>query len=165
MQKTIPFLIAAILFGNKLMAQTKSKTMKSQLEENKALVLRFNKEFIEQGNMKSFKELVSDDVINHAAPAGTPSGPESMRYFIMDILRKGFPDIKVEIFDQVAEGDKVTTRKALHATHTGEFMGIPPTNKQVTFLVIDIIRLQDGKYAEHWGISNIPEVTKALTEK
>lgn len=139
--------------------------MKSQLEENKALVLRFNKEFIEQGNMKSFKELVSDDVINHAAPAGTPSGPESMRYFIMDILRKGFPDIKVEIFDQVAEGDKVTTRKALHATHTGEFMGIPPTNKQVTFLVIDIIRLQDGKYAEHWGISNIPEVTKALTEK
>jgi len=139
--------------------------MKSQLEENKAVVVRFNKEFIEQGNMKSFKELVSDAVINHAAPAGTPAGPESMRYFIIDVLRKGFPDIKVEIFDQVAEGDKVTTRKALHATHTGEFMGIPPTNKQVTFLVIDIIRLQDGKYAEHWGMSNIPEVIKTLTEK
>ena|SRR5437868_7415624 len=168
MQKAIVFLTAGLL-GYPIMAQTKSQNqssiMKSQLEENKAVVLRFNKEFIEQGNMKSFKELVGDDVINHAAPAGTPSGPESMRYFIIEVLRKGFPDITVEIFDQVAEGDKVVTRKALHATHTGEFIGISPTNKKVTFLVIDIIRLHNGKYAEHWGISNIPEVIKTLMEK
>jgi predicted ester cyclase len=168
MQKSILFL-AAILFSNQLAAQTKSSnqssTMKSQLEENKTVVLRFNKEFIEQGNMESFKELVNDNVINHAAPAGTPSGPESMRYFIVEVLRKGFPDIKVEIFDQVAEGDKVVTRKALHATHTGEFMGIAATNKKVTFNVIDIIRIENGKYAEHWGISNIPEVLKMLNEK
>src|SRR5882672_11965050 len=161
MQKTILFL-TAILFGYPIMAQTtlsnQSKTMKSLQEENKAVVLRFNKEFIEQGNMKSFKELVSDDVINHAAPAGTPSGPESMRYFIVEVLRKGFPDIKVEIFEQVTEGDMVSTRKALHATHTGEFMGIPPTNKKVTIQVIDMVKLRNGKYAEHWGISNIPEV-------
>ncbi|HEV8515970.1 MAG TPA: ester cyclase [Cyclobacteriaceae bacterium] len=139
--------------------------MKSQVEENKAVVLRFNKEFIEQGNMKSFKELVSDQVINHAAPAGTPSGPESMRYFIIEVLRKGFPDIKVEILDQVADGDRICSRKALSGTHTGEFMGLAPTNKKVTFNVIDIIRIENGKYAEHWGISNIPEVLKTLSEK
>lgn len=139
--------------------------MKSQLEQNKETVIRFNKEFIEQGNMQSFKELVADDVVNNAAPAGTPRGPESMRYFIVEVLRKGFPDIKVEIFDQVAEGDKVTTRKALHATHTGEFMGIAASHKKVTFQVIDIIRLRDGKYVEHWGISNIPEVMKMISEK
>lgn len=139
--------------------------MKSLLEQNKEAVVRFNKEFIEQGNMQSFKELVADDVINHAAPAGTPHGPESMRYFIMEVLRKGFPDIRTELFDQVAEGDKVTTRKALHGTHTGEFMGIAPTHKKVTFHVIDMVRLRDGKYAEHWGMSNIQEVMKMITEK
>jgi predicted ester cyclase len=64
-----------------------------------------------------------------------------MIYFIFEILRKGFPDITVDIFDQVAEGDKVTTRKTLKGTQTGEFMGIPPSNKKVTFNVIDIIRL------------------------
>jgi len=168
MQKTILFL-TVILLGYPTMAQpttsNQSKTMKTLQEENTAVVLRFNKEFIEQGNMKSFKELVGDDVINHAAPAGTPSGPESMRYFIIEVLRKGFPDIKVEIFDQVAEGDMVSTRKALHATHSGEFMGIPPTNKKVTFQVIDMVKIRDGKYVEHWGISNIPEVMKTLTEK
>jgi predicted ester cyclase len=138
--------------------------MESLLERNKAIVLRFNKEFIEQGNMKSFKELVADNVINHAAPAGAPNGRESMSNFILEILRRGFSDIFVEIFDQVAEGDKVTTRKALHARHTGEFMGLSATDKRVTIHVIDIIRLQDGKYAEHWGISNIPNVVKILAE-
>jgi predicted ester cyclase len=144
---------------------TNKKTMESLLEQNKAIVLRFNKEFIEQGNMQSFKELVADNVINHSAPAGTPAGPESMSYFILEILRKGFPDLTVEIFDQIAEGDKVTTRKALHATHTGEFMGISATNKKVTINVIDIIKLRDGKYVEHWGISNIPDIIKMLSEK
>jgi steroid delta-isomerase-like uncharacterized protein len=137
--------------------------MNSKTEQNKAIVRRFNYEFIERGNMDSFKELVADDVYNHSAPAGGPTGPESMIYFIKEVLRKGFPDIKAEIFDQVAEGDRVTTRKALHATHTGEFMGIPPSNKKVTIHVIDIIRLRDGKYVEHWGISNLPEVIAEIT--
>jgi predicted ester cyclase len=141
------------------------KVMKSLLDQNKAVVLRFNKEFIEQGNMQSFRELVADDVINHAALPGAPNGRESMSYFILEILRRGFSDISVEIFDQVAESDKVTTRKALHARHTGEFMGVAATNKNVSIDVIDIIRLRDGKYAEHWGLSNIPSVLKMLTEK
>jgi predicted ester cyclase len=135
------------------------------LEENKAIVKRFNKEVIEQGNIKSFNELVAGDVINHSAPAGAPNGPASMSYFIMEVLRKGFSNITVEILDQIAEGDKVTTRKALHATHTGEFLGIPPSNKKVTIVVIDIIRLKDGKYAEHWGMSNLSDIAKIISEK
>ena len=55
-------------------------------EQNKAAVIRFNKEFIEAGNMETFAELVSNDLINHSAPAGAPNGPESMVYFIQGIL-------------------------------------------------------------------------------
>ncbi len=138
--------------------------MQTTTEKNKAAVLRFNTEFIEQGNMNSFKELVSDTVINHAAPAGTPSGPESMTHFL-SLLRTGFPDIKVEILDQIAEGDKVTTRKILNGTHKGEFFGIPATEKKVNIHVIDIIRLKDGKYVDHWGISNLSDVMTQLAAK
>ena len=134
-------------------------------EQNKAAVIRFNREVIEQGNMDSFNELVATKVINHAAPVGTPNGPDSMSYFLFGILRKGFSNIKVDILDQVAEGDKVTTRKAIHATHTGDFMGIPATNKIVSINVIDIIRLENARYAEHWGISNIPEVIATLSQR
>jgi predicted SnoaL-like aldol condensation-catalyzing enzyme len=136
--------------------------MQTITEQNKAVVNRFNRECIEDGNMDSFKELLAHDVINHAAPAGTPPGRESMIYFITEVLRKGFPSIEVEILDQVAEGDRVTTRKALHTVHEGEFMGIAPTNKKVTIKVIDIIRVKDGKYAEHWGMSNLLEVVDEL---
>ncbi len=133
-------------------------------ELNKAIVRRFNKEIIEQGTMDSFKELVADNVINHSAPAGFPNGPESMIFFIANVLRNGLTDIQVDILDQVSEGDKVTTRKIISGTHTGEFMGVPPSNKKIVINVIDIIRLQDGKYAEHWGLSNLSDVLKTFEE-
>ncbi len=137
--------------------------MQTTIEQNKKAVLRFNKEFIEQGNLKSFHELIADDVVNHSAPAGSSKGPDGMLYFLNNILRKGFPDMKVEILDQVAEGDKVTSRKAIYATHLGEFMGIQPSHKKVTILVIDIIRLRDGKYVEHWGSSNLGEIITQIS--
>ena len=136
--------------------------MTDTIESNKRIVARFNREIIEQGNRRAFAELVAGDVVNHAAPPGAPNGVESMIHFILDVLRKGFPDIKVDILDQVAEGDRVTTRKALRGRHTGEFMGVPATGKEVSIKVIDIIRLRDGKYAEHWGLSNLMEVVQEL---
>lgn len=136
--------------------------MHSQLDQNKEIVIRFNEEVIGQGNLQSFRELVATDVVNHSAPPGSPNGPQSMGYFIFEILRKGFPDIRAEILDQIAEGDKVTTRKVLRGRQSGEFMGIPPTRKNVAIKVIDIVRLSDGKYVEHWGMSDLAEVVKEL---
>jgi predicted ester cyclase len=136
--------------------------MQTQLEKNKAIVTRFNREVIEQGSLQSFRELVAENVVNHAAPPGTPNGAGSMIHFILELLRTGFPDVKVEILAQIAEGDLVTSRKVLRATHTGEFMGIAPSHKRIAFHVIDIIRLENGKYAEHWGMSNLADILKEI---
>jgi steroid delta-isomerase-like uncharacterized protein len=137
--------------------------MQSTTEQNKKTVIRFNKEFIETGNRDIFEELVAEDVVNHSAPPGSSTGADGMIHFLQNILRTGFPDLTVEILSQVAEGDLVTTRKAIHATHTGNFMGVPPTGKKVVINVIDMIRLREGKYVEHWGMSNIPEVIVQLS--
>ncbi|HRV96364.1 MAG TPA: ester cyclase [Anaerolineae bacterium] len=136
--------------------------MNSTLDHNKAIVIRFNKEVIEQGNVETFNALVAEDFINHSAPPGAPKGPEGMIYFFTRILRPAFSDLKAEIYDQVAEGDKVTTRKAFYGIHTGELMGIPASNKKVVIEVIDIVRLRDGKYIEHWGINNMQSVMAQL---
>ena len=98
--------------------------------DNKAIVRRFNKEFIEGGNMDSFNELISPDFINRTAPPGAPIGPEGVIYFFNHLLKPSFSDFTVEIYDQVAEGDKVTTRKAFHATHTADFFGVPASGKK-----------------------------------
>jgi steroid delta-isomerase-like uncharacterized protein len=134
-------------------------------EQNKRTVIRFNKEFIEQGRMEAFNELVAKNVINHSAPPGSSTGPDGMRHFLNDILRAGFPDLRVDILDQVAEGDLVTTRKAIQATHTGNVMGIPPSGKKVVIHVIDMIRLNNGRYAEHWGMSNFSDVIAEISRQ
>ena len=140
-------------------------TMSSNTDLNKQIVVRFNKECIEQGRLESFEELLSDNVINHSAPAGMPPGKESFYFFLNNVLRKGFPDLEVQILEQVAENDLVTTRKKIKATHSGVIFGIPPTNKHVVINVIDIIRLHNGQYVEHWGQSNFEEVMKDISSK
>jgi steroid delta-isomerase-like uncharacterized protein len=137
--------------------------MNYSTEQNKAVVVRFNRECIEQGSMNSFNELLADNVINHSAPPGMPNGKEGFSLFLNNVLKKGFPDLKVEILEQVAENDLVVTRKVIKGTHKGEVFGIPATNKPVEIKIIDIIRLYDGKYAEHWGQSNLMEVINQLS--
>ena len=132
-------------------------------EQNKAIVTRVNKEFIEGGKTETVYELFSPDFINQTAPPGSPQGPEAIIYFFDHMLKPAFPDLKVVIHEQVAEGDKVTTRKSFHATHKGEFFGVPASNKNVTMEVIDIIRLRDGKYVEHWGILDMQGLMGQIT--
>lgn len=124
-------------------------------EENKAIVRRINKEFIEEGNMETFYEIFADDFINYTAPQGSPTNRDGVIYFFNQLLKPAFPDLKVVIHDMVAEGDKVTTRKSFQATHKGDFFGIKPTGKKVIMDVIDIIELRNGKYIGHWGILDL----------
>jgi predicted ester cyclase len=132
-------------------------------EQNKRVVQRLNKEFIEGGNLDTVYEIFAQDFVNQTAPPGTPQGPEAVIYFFNQFLKPAFPDLKVVIHDQVAEGDKVTTRKSFHATHKGEFLGIPGTGRSVVMDVIDIIRLREGKFVEHWGILDMHSIVSQIT--
>ncbi|MCD6011777.1 MAG: ester cyclase [Flavipsychrobacter sp.] len=125
-------------------------------EQNKTLVRRINKEYIEGRNESVAYEILADDFINRTAPPESPRGPQAIIWFFNNVMRPAFPDIKVVIHDQVAEGDLVTTRKTFHATHKGEFFGAPATDKQVKIDVIDIVRIENGKFKEHWGIVDVP---------
>ena len=62
-----------------------------------------------------------------------------------------FPDLHMKIEDQIAEGDMVASRLTVHGTHKGEFMGMPPTGKQITITGTDIVHIKDGKAVERWG--------------
>ena len=132
-------------------------------EQNKATVTRFNKEFIEGGNINSFNEIIAPEFLNQTAPPGVPKGPEGVLYFFNHFLKPAFPDLKVEIQRQVAENDVVTTHKIFYTTHNGDFMGIPATGKKVTMEVIDIIRLKDGKFIEHWNVLDWQNVIGQIT--
>lgn len=136
--------------------------METLTEKNKAVVRRFNQEVIGEGNLESFNELMDEQFVNRSAPEGLSNGADGMIYFFNEILRPAMPDVHVTIHQQVVEGDLVTTRKTIGGTHTGTFLGIPATGRAVNIDVIDIVRVKDGKYFEHWGITSLPEVLAQL---
>jgi predicted ester cyclase len=108
-------------------------------EENKALVRREQEELWNAtGNLDAAQELfVADNV-------------EVARQEAAD-FREGFPDVVSTIEDLIAEGDKVVARWRARATHQGEYMGIPPTGKEVEFTGISVYRIEAGKIAESWN--------------
>ena len=131
--------------------------------DNKAVVVRFNKEFIERGNLNVLTEIVADNFVNHTAAASVSDGVDGLKEYVK-MLDEGFSDFQVAIHEQLAEGDMVASRKTISATHTGEIMGHEATGKRIEFKVMDFVRLRDGKYVEHWGQNNIREVIQQLGE-
>ena len=133
-----------------------------QTEQNKALFRQFVEEIFNQGNMSAIDELLAPDFVEHEElPPGIPSGREGVKQMTM-MFRSAFPDFKTTIDDMVAEGDKVVVRMTWSGTHKGEFMGIPPTGKSVSFGVIDIVRFAGDKFVEHWGLMDSTSMMQQL---
>lgn len=128
---------------------------------NKEVVLRFNREFLEKGNAEVLKEIVADSFINHTATGGFSPDVNGLIRFV-NMLHAGFSELHIEIHEQVAEGDTVATRKTIHATHSGEIMGHAASGKRVAMNVMDFVKIKDGKYVAHWGINNIMQVIAQL---
>jgi steroid delta-isomerase-like uncharacterized protein len=123
-------------------------------EENKVLLQRFYDEVFNQGNLDVADELIAADAVEHEAfPGLEGSGPEVAKQFIT-IIRRAFPDVRVQAHDMIAQGDRVAARITFTGTHQGEFLGIPATGKQIEVGTMDIVRVANGKMVEHWGITD-----------
>lgn len=70
-------------------------------------------------------------------------------------FNKAFPDLRRNIVDMVAEGDKVAVSINVTGTYKGEFQGIPATGKQVSFTAMDILTIIDGKITEEWATADM----------
>ena len=120
-------------------------------EQNKALVRQMVDEVFNRGNVSRADEFMAPDFVEREElPPGISRDREGVKQ-LTALLRSAFPDFKAALEDIVAEGDRVVIRQTWSGTHQGEFMGIPPTGRSVSFGVIDILRVAGGKCHEHWG--------------
>ena len=120
----------------------------TSIDENKQIVRRLIREAQEQGRLEVVDELLADDFVDHTPLEGLPGTREGVR-MLFAALRVAFPDLRVDISEQIAEEDKVVTRKTFSGTHGGPFLGLPATGSPVQFEVIDILTLRDRKICEH----------------
>jgi len=130
-------------------------------EAAKAIVRRNTKEVQGSGNINMFEELFADDFVDHTPQPGTTSDKAGVRK-LYTYLRAAFPDFHAEIHWQLADGDRVTTYKTYYGTHEGPFLGVAPTHRKIHFETVDVMRVQNGKITDHWGVGNLLSVMQQI---
>jgi len=119
-------------------------------EANKQLIRRFY-QAIDGGDPAILDQFIARDYDDHSPPfPDLPPGSAGSREAFHRALA-AFSDFRHEVIDQIAEGDRVVTRMTASGRHTGDFLGIPATGKEVTMTGIAVHRIVDGKIAEHWS--------------
>jgi serine phosphatase RsbU (regulator of sigma subunit)/ketosteroid isomerase-like protein len=135
------------------------------LQENKALVRRFL-EAQARGDLAALKEMMAPDFVDHSVLAGQGHTREDYLRAVAED-RAAFSEARLIIEDQVAEGDRVTSRITVLGTHDqGRFAGIAPTGIELETTGITINRVAGGKIIEEWSESGgIHELTQAQFEQ
>lgn len=118
--------------------------------QNKSIVHNWVEEVINKQQFDQIETYFAPDYVNHMIPPGQPQGPAGERQLTLMFL-SAFPDGRMSIEDDLAEGDLVAGRGTFSGTHQGDFMGIPATGKAINIPIINVLRLADGKIVENWS--------------
>jgi predicted ester cyclase len=143
---------------------TVSTPERTHEEQHKALLRRF-----EAATSSGDPELIArtiDELVDPDVQISTPlpvasTGAEALKE-VFARLHSAFPDLRVEVEDLIAEGDKVVSRNRVTATHRGEYMGVAPTGRTIEYDEIFIVRFDHGRMAETWGVVDIAAQMKQL---
>jgi predicted ester cyclase len=107
----------------------------------------------------TFPQIHTENYIQHSgrSPNGLAAQIENFRGIFARM-----PDVQARVEDRVIAGDKVVARMSFSATHTQPLLGIAPTGRRFTLRTIDIWRVENGKFAEHWDIVDYQGLQKQL---
>lgn len=96
-------------------------------------------------------EMYHSTVIHHGFSSRIRPGVPGLKDHYTGLL-KGFPDMRIEINDLIADGEKLAHRFTFNGTQRGEFLGVKPTGKLVTASGIQIQLFSEGKCIEVWSV-------------
>jgi len=141
-------------------------------------VSRFYDELWNRRELSVADDIFATDCVTHqlqsgVASVGTPRGPEAVKDHVDEWLA-GFPDLRFEVEELIAEANLVTSRAEMRGTHTGRWLGIAPRGKEVSIRMCVTHRIEDGKIAEDWVLVEalgffqqlglVPETKEFLSE-
>jgi predicted ester cyclase len=126
------------------------------------VVRNFYESYNDRDLDRTYEQYVSHDLINHAF--GGAYDREGWLAADQGLVA-AFKDLRVEVLDQIVQGDRVATRFSMTGTQTGEFYGIAPSGANATLTGTAFDRIEDEKIAEHWTDSDLGGFMAQLTSK
>jgi steroid delta-isomerase-like uncharacterized protein len=130
-------------------------------DDAKAVVRRNTVEVQSQGHFELIEELFAPDFVDQTPQPNMTPDRDGVE-ILYRRLRAAFPDFHAEIHWQIADGEMVTTYKTYFGTHKGDFLGVAPTGRKIHFETVDVMRVHNGKIAEHWGVANLFSLMQQL---
>lgn len=118
------------------------------MTNNKTILSNYIEQVWVKRNLAAIDDYIAPDYVQHSR--STPPGRDGVRHFFA-MLNSAFSDLNYQVEDMIAEGSKVCWQWVLRGRHTGVFQGVPATGKSVVITGMSIVRLAEGRLAEHWG--------------
>jgi predicted ester cyclase len=107
----------------------------------------------ERGRFELIDGLVRPDFRNHTVEPGQRDDRAGIGETVA-AMHEAFSGLRIEVLHCVGDGDLVATHKIFRGRHTGSWFGLQPSGNQVEFRVMDLVRYQDGQWAEHWAVAD-----------
>jgi predicted ester cyclase len=128
--------------------------------QNEELLRRYISDVWDAGDPEAARRYLASEYRRHTSPTAAhrhhrPTGEAPC-------LREAFPDITVEVEDVITAHDQVAFRSTMRGTHPGTFLGTAATGRTVKVVLIDIIRIENGRLVEQWGGPDLFDLTRQL---
>jgi steroid delta-isomerase-like uncharacterized protein len=120
----------------------------AETERTKELVRRYY-DACNRGDMTEVFDCLHPECIHHSRLSEYDKNGVA---FAFEATYTAFPDMKWEIIELIAEGDRVAALVAIEGTHSGQYLGTPATGKRVRVYSVDVARVKDGQFVEHRGV-------------
>ena len=122
--------------------------------DNKNVIRRFIEEVENTGDTSNIAEFIAEEYTEVFEGRRYSIGVQGAIDHVLGV-RRVYPDLKMTIENQIAEGDWVVTVYSVTGTFTEEWLGIRPTGKHISYTGVNVDKIKDGKIVEHGGAANL----------
>ncbi|MCA8967613.1 MAG: ester cyclase [Planctomycetes bacterium] len=114
-----------------------------------------------QRRIDRMREVFAEDAVMHYGGRDLV-GVDTIREEMIGPFQAAFPDMVRTIDDMVVEGDRGVLRFTASGPHAAAYLGREATGRTLTYEVISLFRLRDGRIAEVWAQSDFATRFAAL---
>jgi predicted ester cyclase len=138
--------------------------MDSVTTQNKALLHNYHELIWNEHRLDAIDDFIAPEFTSHAIPPDAPKGSARSKEFLA-MLFQAFPDLHSNEDILMGDGDKVAIHWTMRATHKGDLFGVKATDKPIVVSGMDILRVENGKFVEHWGGigDQMPKIMKQIS--